>query len=119
MVTVEKIAFDQVEREREIRVMLPYTGVTTRNQPPSHCPVLPPLENPHLKLLSELQVDAVHLGNGDVVIFPFLLAQQLVPKVKKNKGPNILIYVTGNSSLCMQGAAISRIQRRTSRSEEL
>lgn len=40
--------------------------------------------SPHLKLLSELQVDAVHLGNGNVVIFSLLLAQQLVPEGKRD-----------------------------------
>lgn len=35
---------------------------------------------PHLKLLSELQVDVVHLGDGDVVILSLLLVQQLVPE---------------------------------------
>lgn len=41
----------------------------------------------HLKLLSKLQIDIVHLGNRNIVVFSFLLVQQLVPKrVKKQKG---------------------------------
>lgn len=40
---------------------------------------------PHLKLLSELQVDVVHLGDGNVVIFSLLLVQQLVPERGKDE----------------------------------
>lgn len=39
-----------------------------------------PVIVPHLKLLSELQVDVVHLGDGNVVVLSLLLVQQLVPE---------------------------------------
>lgn len=37
------------------------------------------LLHPHLKLLSKLQVDIIHLRDGDIVILALLLVQQLVP----------------------------------------
>lgn len=42
------------------------------------------LLRPHLKLLPELQVDVVHLGDGNVVVLSLLLVQQLVPERDKN-----------------------------------
>lgn len=38
---------------------------------------------PHLELLPQLQVHVVHLGDGNVVVLPLLLAQQLVPATLK------------------------------------
>lgn len=39
---------------------------------------------PHLELLPQLQVHVVNLGDGNVVVLPLLLAQQLVPATLKN-----------------------------------
>ncbi len=47
---------------------------------------------PHLKLLPELQVDVVHLGNGNVVILSLLLVQQFVPmREKMEKGESVFL----------------------------
>lgn len=40
---------------------------------------------PHLKLLSELKVDIIHLGNGNIVVLSLFLVQQLVPDSKESR----------------------------------
>lgn len=58
--------------------------------------------HPHLKLLPELQVDIIHLGNGNVVILALFLVQQLVPE-KRYRGshhkPTILTGGRGEYSV--------------------
>lgn len=60
----------------------------TVEKPPSSLTNLQPWVDlalrPHLKLLPELQVDVVHLRDGNVVVLSLLLVQQLVPERDKN-----------------------------------
>lgn len=70
MVTGERNTFCRSERDKES--YLHFDRMLQIHNP----------SRPHLKLLPELQVDVIHLGNGNVVILSLFLVQQLVPERK-------------------------------------
>lgn len=58
-------------------------------------------ERPHLKLLPQLQVDVIHLRDGNVVVLPLLLAEQLIPGTleKHREGASVYLLLVCKSYL--------------------
>lgn len=50
-------------------------------------------QRPHLELLPQLQVHVVHLRDGNVVVLPLLLAEQLIPGRLETRGEGVFIYL--------------------------
>lgn len=48
-------------------------------------------QRPHLELLPQLLVHVAHLRDGDVVVLPLLLAEQLIPGGLATRGEGVLI----------------------------
>lgn len=48
-------------------------------------------QRPHLELLPQLQVHVVHLRDGNVVVLPLLLAEQLVPGRSDPRGEGVFM----------------------------